>query len=199
MLSDMLLSELEIIAHRGAENACDALSIFLGKKVHISRNGVAEESLQSITQHFGEEDMLGVALLSRISGQVSGNAVLMFRREDARRLVLLLGSKVEKVEPLVFTEMERSMLEETGNITISSFMNCMTSHLNRKCLPNAPLYAFDLSGAILADLLIECAECKDDMVVFSTLFSCAEENIQILFVHLPSPDSLKSLAEGLKS
>ncbi|OVE81429.1 hypothetical protein BVY04_03300 [bacterium M21] len=195
MFEAEFISELEIVAHRGAENASGSLSSLLGHNVSIIVNGVEFADIEEIPERMSSGDMITVGLLSRVTGMIEGNSVLLFSEKDAAQLVQALGSKKQKIEG--FGDMERSMLEETANITISSFMNSITSHLNRKCVPNAPIFLVDLAGAILSVILMESAEVADRAILFSTKFLCKDEDMQVMFVFLPSPPSLLELQGGL--
>jgi chemotaxis protein CheY-P-specific phosphatase CheC len=195
--SDEMLSELEIVAHRGAETASSSLTTFLGRNVHVQVNGVDMTQIETIPERMGSGEALAVGLLARVAGEISGNAVLLFSRAEALQLVQLLGSPAKDMPIKGFGELERSMLEETANITISSFMNSITFHLARRCVPNAPQYVMDLAGAILSVVLMESAEVADQAVLFTTRFACESEQLQALFVFLPSPASLHALQEGL--
>jgi chemotaxis protein CheC len=199
MLSTQVISELEIVARRGAENASEALSIFLRERTQVSVRTVSVEPLEEIPEQFGGGDNLVVGLLSRVVGDVEGNSMLLFGRDDALKLVAILGGKRKNGNGNVegFGELERSMLEETANVTITSFMNSLTSHLGERCIPNAPVYLLDLAGAIVSVALMEIAEAADRALVISTTFSCKEENLSAIFIFLPSPESLAALEEGL--
>lgn len=194
-----LINELEIVAHRGAETASTSLSSFLNNKVVITITNVEMADIDVIPEKLGNSEDSAIGLLTLVRGEIKGNAALLFTFPDACRLIGILGrKKVNAVDEYEFNEMERSMLEETANITISSFMNCMTSHLGRKCIPNAPIFLKDMAGAILSVMLMESAEVADQAVLFSTTFKCENEDLKALFTFLPSPSSLLTLQEGLE-
>jgi len=197
MLNAALLSELEIVAHRGAESASNSLSGFLARDISIEVNGVSMAPIETIPEQLGSGQTLALALLARVGGEIEGNAVLMFQREDALQLVRALGSPTSTIPIEGFGELERSMMEETANITISSFMNSITFHLGKKCVPNAPIFMMDMAGAVLSVILMESAEVADQAIVFSTRFTCPTGGMNALFVFLPSPSSLGIMEEVL--
>jgi len=195
MFTKELLSELEIVAHRAAEASSSSLTTLLNNHVTVTVNGVNWAGLEDVPETLGGSETHCAGLISRVRGEIEGNAVLLFSEEDSLALTTALGSKVETIEQ--FGPLERSMLQETANITISSFMNSITAHLGHRCIPNAPMYILDLGGAILEFLLVECAYVSDKVILFSTQFVCKNQNIKASFIFLPSPDSLDIIQEGL--
>ncbi len=197
MLTSHLLSELEIIAHRGAETANISLSTFLNVKLTLSVNSVELSDIAVIPEKTGNSEKIAIGLIVQVNGEIKGNAALLFNVEDAYKLVSLLGNTKIKSINEELNELERSMLEETANITISSFMNSITAHLGQQCIPNAPLFLKDMAGSILSVMLMESAEVSDQAVIFSTKFISEQKDISALFTFLPSPSSLKILGKGL--
>ena len=195
MVTDEILSEFEIVAHRGAEAGGSALTTLLGAHVTVLVNDVDRVSIEKIPEIVFDSEVECIGLVSRVLGDIKGNSILLFSEEDAVLLVEALGSGVKCQAD--FGELECSMLEETANITISSFMNSMTFHLRHSCIPNAPSYQQDISGAILSLLLMESAYEADKVIMFSTRFFCKSQDIKASFIFLPSPPSLRLIEEGL--
>jgi chemotaxis protein CheC len=179
------LSELNIIATFGAENASSSLSAFLKADVKISVDNIEFISIDSVSGklHFGEE--LIIALVTRVAGEIEGNAVLTLKKSDAEMLVTVLHQS-------------SSILEETANITISSFMNSITSHLSKSCIPNAPMYLMDMADSILSLILLENAETSDTVIVFSTRFYAQNKNLEAHFLFLPNNNSITKMQDLLQ-
>lgn len=198
--------ELEIIARLGAENASKAMSAFLTKTVSMSVIETALRSIEYLPEALETGETLSVGILTRINGEVVGNAALLLPIDEAVKLIEDLSPRfVERRHdgespPSVsttFTAMERSMLEETANIAITSFMNGLASRLNKQCLPGAPVMLVDMAGAILSVILMESAEMADHALTFSSRFQVAGESARTLLVFLPSPESLAILKAGV--
>ncbi len=197
MLEAKVLSEFGILAQRGAEHAGEALSKFVRREITVAVRRVELAPVETIPEQLGNGERLAVGLLSRVCGEIEGNAALLYDRADALRLVQLLGSRDETLAVEGFGALERSMLEETANIAITSFMNSLTAHLDRRCVPNAPVYLLDLAGAILSVILMENAALADHAFFLLTEFRCEGEDLSAVFAFLPSPASLDALREGL--
>ncbi len=197
MVNEKLITELEMIAHLGAKQASEVLSTFINRKVVISVLDVASESISQIPEKNSNSEELSVGILARVLGDIEGNAVLIFEKNNARKLITLLGGAEQDDTEARFTKIERSMLEETANITISSFMNCMSSHLNKTTYPNAPVLLVDMAGAIFSVMLLENAAVSDEAIIFSTEFTCQDEKLKALFAFLPNPKSLTVIQNSL--
>lgn len=83
---------------------------------------------------------MAVGLLSKVRGDIEGIMVFIINQSDVTRLLGVLGAKRVDDSIELLGPFEKSMIEETANITISSFMNSLASHLDLKCVPNAPIY-----------------------------------------------------------
>ena len=197
MYQTKLLAEMEIIAQMGAEQASSALSRFLGVSISLTVSDVSIQEICVIPEKLGSSEFPSIGLISRITGDINGNSALLFDLADAEEIITILSGRLGLKGKEKLQSMQTSMLEETANITISSFMNSMTAHLNKKCIPNAPIYLKDLSGTIISLLLIENAEASDIAIVFSTTFNCLDGNLKALFIFLPNPTSLMILQEDL--
>lgn len=197
MLNQEVISELEIVGHRGAENASTAISTFLGQKLTITVTDVTLRGIDNIQEELGQSEKLSVALLLRVTGEIEGNSLLIMSEENAVSMVHLLGSGTEVDSAQKFTDLEHSMLEETANITVSSFMNGLASHLGKKCIPNAPIFIHDMAGSVLSVVVMESAELSDQALIFETMFECKTGSMQALLLFLPSPSSFSMLQEGI--
>lgn len=194
---ERLLSELEIVAYRGAENASESLSTLLGQPVTLSVTKLREVNIADFCDIMGTDTELVAGLLTRTEGDIIGNAFLLFSEQAAATLISILGGVAVTPSSEMFGELEQSILEETTNITISSFTNSLASHLNKICIPGPPQYAYDLEGALMSAILMECAAESDEIFLFSSQLVCMGKNIDISLGFLPITESLKLIEEGL--
>ncbi|MBF0120586.1 MAG: chemotaxis protein CheC [Desulfobacterales bacterium] len=197
MFDDLFMSELTILARHGAENASLALSRLMQRKFLITVNEVKTVPIQEVPESLGESDAIAICLFTKVEGDIEGDAILILKENDALNLIEILGGdKNVNIEESI-GEMELSMLQETANITISSFMNTFMSYLNKSAIPSSPIYIRDLIGSILSVIIMESAEESDNALLFSTQFECKNKEMEAMFIFLPSPSSLKKLKNGL--
>lgn len=195
MVTERIIADMKIIAHLGAEVASASLTSMLRHAVSITIDDVTMSHIELIPGKVGESDSHCVALVSRVTGDITGNSAVIFMQHDAEILVEQLGKQKKTLAE--FGKFEHSILEETAHIMISAFMNSITSHLGHPCEPQPPFYVQDLGGAIVSNLLIESAENSDQAILISTNFICRDEDLSATFIFLPSPSSLKVIEGGL--
>src|SRR3989338_1958153 len=95
-----------------------------------------------------------VSILLRMNGDIQGNAVFVFSEDSAAYLIEKVGKKkVSKLSEL--STMNRSILEETGNIVGTAFLNSIVAHLDVSVSTTAPAFIYDYAAAILEMTLIQ--------------------------------------------
>lgn len=136
-LSKEELKKLENVVNTGMMNAGMVLSQLLKKNIDLfipeiimnDRDGLAEEI------RFSENHFYGLRI--RMNGDLNGNLLMMFSRENAANLAKeLLGSETSPGEKL--TEDAKSVLSEISNIVCSSVMNSISNKAKASVTPSVP-------------------------------------------------------------
>ena len=180
---------LQTIAVNGAFNASRAMSKWIKRGVKISTDGFSQVPLAESANVF-EEDTTMVALHMPLMDQLLGHTLLGFRHDDACKLVdLLMGQSVGTTT--TFGEIERSCLEETGNIVASAFVNSWSGWLDVKVKPGAPEFVVDLPGAVIGSLISEQALVSDEVFLTRTEFVVDGELLEWVFMLMPAPSALR--------
>ncbi|MEN9360003.1 MAG: hypothetical protein RL095_1538 [Verrucomicrobiota bacterium] len=182
-----ILGEIALVAHLGAEKASSALSSFTGQQISVRVDSVNLLPLEELADELGGDDCVLIILHSWIKGRMSGQAMLVFEEPAAAGLV-----RVFDCDPSGWGEMERSMMEETANIAISSFMNSLSAHLGMSCIPQPPLFIHDLGGAIIASAAAESAIFGDRLIRYAVRFSCNDKDLAVNLFFMPSSESLEN-------
>ncbi|OGW05721.1 MAG: hypothetical protein A2889_07755 [Nitrospinae bacterium RIFCSPLOWO2_01_FULL_39_10] len=196
-VSDRQMNELRIIAAKGAENANLAFSRWLKEKARLEITDVSFVPFEDIVKNVGDADRMVVSVLLRMNGDIEGNAVFVFSEESAAYLIEKVGKKkVSKLSEL--STMNRSILEETGNIVGTAFLNSIVAHLDVSVSTSAPAFIYDYAAAILEMAVMEYAPVSDYALLFKTKFFEANTKIDGYFFILPSPESLSSLLEKIE-
>lgn len=180
---------LQTIAINGAFEASRAVSKWLKRGVKISTEGFTRVPLQEVGDHFDETTPL-VAMHLPLGNSLHGHALLCVPLPHAMNLVdLLMGQPAGTTTEL--GELERSALEETGNIIASSFMNSWANWLDISIEPKPPQFIVDLPSAVLDAVIAEQALIGDDVLLARTDFIVDEQWIEWVFMLLPSPSSMR--------
>ncbi len=188
-MENMRHEALQTIAINGAFNASRAMSKWLRRGVKIATDGFVQVPLDAVASQWDQERPI-VALLSDLSHQMHGNALLAMNEENAAKLVDLLME-----QPLGTTgslgELERSCLEETGNIISGSFVNSWATWLDVMIEPSVPHFVCDLPAAVIESVLTDQALVGDEVFMARTDFLVGEHSLEWLFLLLPAPSSIR--------
>lgn len=197
-MPESALQQLTGIGRDAAKRVSDALTRLLRKPVELRLAGASFEPIETVPSYLAAEPGLSVCLLSRVQGDLEGNALLAFSLDAANTWVAYLGGQglQPSDENARFGAMEQSMLEETANIALSSFMNELAGSLQRKAVPTSPIFLLDMAESIGSVVLMECAESSDHTFLFRVDFRVGGESLAATLAFLPSPASFAELSLG---
>lgn len=185
------MNSLRSLAVNAAFDASRAVSKWLKRGVQLSSPCFERLSLASISELFDEDEPL-VALHVPLGQEAHGHAMLAISERSALDLVDLVCN-----QPLgtssALGDMERSCLQETGNIIVSSFVNSWAGWLNTPMDIQAPQFIYDMPGAVMESLVSEQALLSDEVLLARTQFVVADRAVDWLLFVLPSPSTLRAL------
>ncbi|MBI3600822.1 MAG: hypothetical protein HY097_09315, partial [Nitrospinae bacterium] len=152
-ITDRQMNELRIIATKGGENANLAFSRWLKEKARLEVTDVSLIPFSDIVKTIGEGDKMVVSVLLRMTGDITGNTVLIFSEDSAGRLIEKMIKKtiIPSNPPLLkggrgdlgdngFDAVDRSIMEETGNIVVTAFLNSLVAHLDIAISSTPPVF-----------------------------------------------------------
>ncbi len=178
---------LRTIAINGAFNASRAMSKWLKRGVKISTEGFSRVGLNEVLSQFDAEEPV-VGLHMPMTDGVHGHALLVVPGKCALKLASLLMGGEGATE---LGEIERSCLEETGNIISSSFVNSWSTWLDIQLEPASPEYVHDLPEAVIDGVLAEQALVGDDVFLARTEFIVDEQWLEFAFLLIPAPSAMR--------
>jgi chemotaxis protein CheY-P-specific phosphatase CheC len=197
MIDHAQLAEFAVLARMGAEHAGHTLSKWLHREVHIEVSSVETVRLDLIPEEAGEAGESTVTMMSRVEGELPGNAAVQLSYADATALVSCLGGSMPAPgRPGEIGELERSMLQETANILFSSLMNSLACLLGVMAVPYAPAVLVDIGTAAWDGLLLEAAAEADEAVVVTARLACIGSGPKVRLVFLPAPGALGAIRTG---
>jgi chemotaxis protein CheY-P-specific phosphatase CheC len=172
------------------------LSKWLRRGVKISTAGFERTPLGEVSASFAA-DVPIVALRMPLSDQLHGHSFLAISEKSALLLCDVLLQQPEGTAGEL-GEIERSCLEETGNIVSSSFMNGWSQWLDMEITPGPPEYAMDLPEAVLDGLLAEQAAVSDEVFMAKTDFVTGDRRLEWVFVFVPAPSAMRLIQSSGK-
>jgi len=187
---------LQTIAINGAFNASRAMSKWLKRGVKISTEGFGRVSITQVAESFDESKPI-VALHCPLMEQLHGHTVLGMTEEHGKQLVDLLMGQPEGTTTEL-GEIEKSCLQETGNIISSSFVNSWSNWLDLHIEPASPQFIYDLPEAVMASLIPEQALVSDEVFLAKTFFLLDDQWLEWVFMLLPAPSAMRMIESSCK-
>ncbi|MCD6417767.1 chemotaxis protein CheC, partial [bacterium] len=139
---------LNDISSIGAKGAALVLSKMLGIDIEVQFEGIAfgrlEEALNADVLH-GE---LVSFVFSKFHGDINGTAAIFFSEQSTMEILKALYNR--SVQSLIeMEEIDFSIIKETGNIIICSFLTALCNTYEMTALPTVPDVAVDNFDAIV--------------------------------------------------
>lgn len=185
---------LKELGNIGAGNATTALAQMLQCKVDMSVPQVKLLEFKDVATLMGGEEQLMAGIYLGVEGDINGSIMFLLEQRSARHLVgKLMGMTIEGEE---FTEMEKSALQEVGNIITGSYLNSLSMMTNLKIFPTIPSLAMDMAAAILSVPAIEFGVIGDNILLIQTQFF---DEIQLdgYFILIPELESYVKILSSL--
>lgn len=193
-LNEIYLDVLKELGNIGAGNAITALSTMIGKKVDMKVPTVKILELGEVSDIFGSPDTVIVGIYFDLEGDVRGNILFALDLKSASSLIWnLMGIEANEE----FDELEKSALEEIGNIMAGSYVASLSTltSLNMKISP--PALSIDMAGAILSVPAIQYGEISDKILFIETQFVEGERLIRGDFFLIPDINSFDLILKAL--
>ncbi len=200
VLNDSEKDALQELANIGAGHASTALSQMINKNVKMGIPKVEVISLNNVSQHIESEKVV-VGIFLKISDEIPSYVVLFIPRKSAFALAdMLLGTKHDPKKE-VLTEMDKSALNEVGNVMICAFFDSLSELLQLSIVPGPPHLAYDIPNAVLDYILIQIGQVSNDVIFFNVDLKEEKDSFKIDMYLMPEPKSIDVLLEkmGMKS
>jgi chemotaxis protein CheC len=199
-LAPAQLSALRGASSQGASLAATAIAQMTGWSLEPSVPAVHALPLDRVAQLMGGAETEMVCLRLRIHGEARGDILIAIEPATAHQLLgavlpgLPARGSLEKI-----SEMERSALQEVGNILGAAYLSAMGSSMGPLLLLSVPELAIDMAGALLDDLLAQTARGAESALIIVIEMSAQGRQAAVQILHLPDPASLPGMLAALES
>jgi chemotaxis protein CheC len=140
---------LREVTNVGAGHAATALAQLAGVKISIDVPQIWSAPFEEIVGRTSPDADDEVAVVSmRVLGDLAGQIMFVMRKDAAASLLDVLLGRTPGTGT-ISGEMERSGLQETGNIMASSFLNALARWMGKILLPSVPTVAVDNRDAVI--------------------------------------------------
>lgn len=168
-LSPLQADVLREVTNVGAGHAATALAQLCGVKIYIDVPQIWAAPLEEIIARTAEPDDDVVIVSMRVLGDIAGQIMFVMRQESASALLDILLTRTPGTGS-VTSEMERSGLQETGNILASSFLNALARWMGKILLPSVPTVVIDKRNVVAGQI----HDGADAVLAAETMFALAQ-------------------------
>lgn len=186
---------LREIGNIGAGNAATSLAQMLQMKVDIKVPKIDLLDFSQVGEAIGGEELLMAGVYLGIEGDITGSMMFLLEEKAAHNLVAKLMG-MEMPEGAEFSDIEKSALNEIGNIMTGAYLNSLSTLTNMKIFPTVPDLCIDMAGAILSVPAIEFGAMGDKMLMIETAFT-DDADLNGYFILVPDLPSYEKLLSSL--
>lgn len=177
---------------KGIANALFGLSQMVGQEFSVTSLSIRQFPAKDAAILLGGPENLVVGICQEIHGDATGYLMLVHDPKIAFELIdIQLGLPPGSTQGL--KEMERSVLEEMGNIAGSFFLNALADSTDLNLVPSPPAVMIDMAGAILDITLAQIMQEQDDILAIKITFGTVSRQIHGIFLVMPTLDFLTVL------
>lgn len=192
-------TEIDIIKEIGSignGNAATALSSLLDTKVTMSLPEVSIMEFNAALHHLGNPESVVAAVLVEMSGEIEGIMLFILTKEFADEVLKRMLGKAE-ADFLNLNGIDTSVLQEVGNIMISSYINALSSLTNVHVSLSVPQLAVNMLGGILSLPMAAMGFESDRMMMITGEFKVDGKELNSDMLLLPNVESLNVLMKKL--
>lgn len=195
-MDNMQFDVLKEIGNIGAGNATTALSKMLNTKVDMKVPKIDLLEFKDLSEIIGGAENIVVGILLTLEGDIDGMIMFVLENESAHRIVnLLMRGMCEPTQE--FNEIERSALQEIGNIIAGAYLSSLSTLTKMTITSSIPYLAIDMAGAILSVPAIEFGRISDKALLIETEFGEKDTEVNGYFILIPTLESYGSILSSL--
>jgi len=201
MLSPEIIDPVRIqLLHQffasATHDASAAMCRWTSGLITLSLDEVSELPLEEVasTLELGDDRLTMVVLT--LGGELGGTMVLIFDEFNGRQLAATLLNRAV-ADSDVWTALEQSALNETGNILSCAYMNALTRLIDAQLVPSPPIFVQDFGASVLEQALMEQAADCDQVTICRTGFHREGQNLNWNVIFVPSTRLRETLLNAL--
>jgi len=199
IFNDAHLDVLKEIGSMGTAHAATALSKMVNKKVTMPPPNVSWLEFQDVADLVGGAENVLAAIFVSLSGNIQGMMMQLMTVDAAHNVAeLVTGMKPPADRDVyVFDEMETSVIQEVGNIMLSSYLTSLAGLTNSQIKPSIPYMAVDMANSILSVPAIEFGRMADKMLFIESQIQIEGIEFSGNFVLVPNLHSFYRILRSL--
>ena len=182
------------LVSQGISNALKGLSQMVEHEIKVTSLDLKRLPAKNVVGMIGGPDATAVGIYLTIEGDATGHLLLLHDIKMAFQLIdIQMGLPHGTTQSI--EEMGRSILGEMGNITGSFFLNALADSTNLVLMPSPPAVIVDMVGAILNVPLSVIMQDNDNALVVKATFKADGQDMEGVFLVMPTVDFMKTLLD----
>lgn len=190
-INSMCLDLLKEIGNIGSGNAATSLSQILNKKVDMQVPNIEVLDTQKVVEMFQDPEEITVGVYINFTGDIEGTILTLLDKNSAATLVKkLIGTEPEG---FMYNDMEKSVIQELGNIMTSGYVNAISMFSNLFMSISIPSVCIDMVSSILSVPAVEYGIDSDKIILIENKLDLEGENVNCYFFFMPDLSSFEKL------
>lgn len=192
-ISQKQLTLLRKSTEGAARSSSAVFSKWIGSPVEVRMDLVEVIPFGEIIARSEPLEPVSFGLALTLSGDLTGTLLFLIRETTGYELIdTLLKQKPGTTQAM--NEMGRSVLQETGNIVGSSFINSLVKELSlERVIPGPPSLLHDLTQSLLESIALPYAATQDEILLVNLEFLSAGQSLGWKCFLIPDFSSLSKV------
>ncbi len=184
------MKKLQEINKQASLSMSRALSGLIDRPVDVRTTKAEVKKVEELSPIIGPEEIVAGIYLP-ITGDIKGAALLIFPEETAFTLCdLLVKRKLGTTRRL--SGLDKSALKEMGNILCGNYLAVFSNTLQVKIIEHIPSFSFDMFGAVISQIITNCAQKVKTVLVVEIEFIFKPETLKGYFLFLFELEHIKA-------
>jgi len=193
-LTEFQKDALTEVGNIGIGHATTSLSQMVNKRIWISIPDMRLLPLIEVPALVRNEDPV-VGVILELTGDAKGFLLLLLSKRTAKMLIRLVLGEADETKG--FDEMEVSVLKELANIMGGTYISSLSNFLSISIGISTPSQAYDMSDAIINQVLCLMSPDVNDILYLKTEFTINEEKIDGKILVFTDAESLKNMLDAI--
>ncbi len=184
------------MAKEGGNTVADHLSQMTGMETEMEITKINFIDIPDIKTHVGDQKQIGISI--EMQEPPYGHILFLFKADSAKELAHGMIGDMGDSDPSQsgFTDMERSAIEEIGNIMTSGFIDGWANVLETTIDMSTPTFTYG-PGSDMVDSLV--GDRDDEMaLMFDSRVHALESDINVKVYTFPELDELVGLMQEIE-
>ncbi len=194
--NEIYIDVLKEISNIGSAHATTSLASLLKNVLKMKVPTVKVVKITDISTLLGDEEQLVAATLIGMKGDVSGIMMNLMDEPTTLKILKIILNK-EETSLMNLDEVEKSLLQEIGNILTSAYVSALADLTNLKITPSIPNLAVDMAAAILSVPALQYSIDNDEILLIETQFYNDVDTLSGYYLMIPTEESFKKILTAL--